>query len=141
MVVCAEALLPLAITAIFATGGPHNSSHAKWGEDTRKRDEKHWVERRREEATFVGEGEGVLIVMHSRSRMTIDPRTATMPAQSTSRFHRPDRHFLHQAHPVIRSFPFCRVKVLPAQKRSNSTARRGDHQKEKKGTIDVQLTQ
>lgn len=32
MVVCAEALLPLAITAVFTTGGPHNSAHAKWGE-------------------------------------------------------------------------------------------------------------
>lgn len=31
-VVCAEALLPLAITAVFTTGGPHNSEHAKWGE-------------------------------------------------------------------------------------------------------------
>ena len=31
MVVCSEALLPLAITALFATGGPHNSEHAKWG--------------------------------------------------------------------------------------------------------------
>lgn len=31
MVVCAEALLPLAITAVFTTGGPHNSQHAKWG--------------------------------------------------------------------------------------------------------------
>lgn len=35
MVICAEALLPLAITAIFTTGGPHNSQHAAWGEDTR----------------------------------------------------------------------------------------------------------
>eukprot|EP00903_Cladosiphon_okamuranus_P012613 g11801.t1 len=31
MIVCAEALLPLAITAVFTTGGPHNSEHAKWG--------------------------------------------------------------------------------------------------------------
>lgn len=35
MVICAEALLPLAITAIFTTGGPHNSKHAKWGEETK----------------------------------------------------------------------------------------------------------
>ena len=34
MVISAEALLPLAITAIVTTGGPHNSTHAKWGEDT-----------------------------------------------------------------------------------------------------------
>ena len=37
MIICAEALLPLAITAIFATGGPHTSSHATWGEDTHER--------------------------------------------------------------------------------------------------------
>lgn len=33
---CAEALLPLAITAVFTTGGPHNSEHAKWGESGEK---------------------------------------------------------------------------------------------------------
>ena len=33
MVTCAEALLPLAITAIFTTGGAHSSQHAKWGEN------------------------------------------------------------------------------------------------------------
>lgn len=32
MVICAEALIPLAITAVFTTGGPHNTEHAKWGE-------------------------------------------------------------------------------------------------------------
>ncbi|CAM9782649.1 unnamed protein product, partial [Ectocarpus sp. 12 AP-2014] len=31
MVICAEALLPLAITAVFTTSGSHNSEHAKWG--------------------------------------------------------------------------------------------------------------
>ena len=36
MVICAEALLPLAITAIFTTGGPHNSEHAAWGKDTKE---------------------------------------------------------------------------------------------------------
>ena len=36
MVVCAEALLPLAITAIFTTGGPHTSEHARWGEQKRE---------------------------------------------------------------------------------------------------------
>ena len=35
------------------------------------------------------EGEGVLDRMHSRFRMTIDPRIPTMPGQSKSGFHRP----------------------------------------------------
>ena len=32
---------------------------------------------------------GVLIIMHGRSRVTIDPRVPTMPGRSASRFHRP----------------------------------------------------
>ena len=32
------------------------------------------------------------LIMHGRSRMTIDPRIPTMPGWSTSGFHRPDRH-------------------------------------------------
>ena len=34
------------------------------------------------------EGGGVLIIMHGRSRMTIDPRIPTMPGRSASSFHR-----------------------------------------------------
>ena len=37
------------------------------------------------------------IVMHGRSLMAIDPRITTMPERSTSCFHRPGRHCLHQA--------------------------------------------
>ena len=49
----------------------------------------------------VGEGEGgVLIVMHGRSRMTVDPRILAMPGRSTSGFHRPGRQWLHQARSV-----------------------------------------
>ena len=33
----------------------------------------------------------VLDLMHRRSRMTIDPRTSTMPGDSISGFHRPGR--------------------------------------------------
>ena len=44
-----------------------------------------------------GEGGGVLIVMHGRSRTTIDPRIPAMPGRSTSGFHRPCRHCLHEA--------------------------------------------
>ena len=36
-------------------------------------------------------GEGVLIVMHGHSRMTIDPRIHIMPGRSTSGFHRHGR--------------------------------------------------
>ena len=42
--------------------------------------------------SFVGERGGVLIFLHGRSRMTIDPRVLTMPGRSKSGFHRPDRH-------------------------------------------------
>jgi len=42
-VVCAEALLPLAITAVVTTEGSHNSQHAKWGELSSS-----WVGLRRE---------------------------------------------------------------------------------------------
>lgn len=31
MIVCAEALIPLSITAVVTTGGSHVSEHAKWG--------------------------------------------------------------------------------------------------------------
>lgn len=48
MIICAEALLPLAITAIFTTGGPHNSSHAKWGEDMYERMRNPGLRRREE---------------------------------------------------------------------------------------------
>ena len=34
-------------------------------------------------------GEGVLLIMHGRSRRTVDPRIPTMPGRSTSGFHRP----------------------------------------------------
>lgn len=48
MVICAEALLPLAITAIVTTGGPHNSSHAKWGEKHPRNDQEPGLKRGRE---------------------------------------------------------------------------------------------
>ena len=35
---------------------------------------------------------GVLDIMHSQSRMTIDPRIPTVPGWNTSSFHRPGRH-------------------------------------------------
>ena len=42
-------------------------------------------------------GGGVRVVMHGRSRMTIDPGILIMPGQSTSGIHRPVRYCLHQA--------------------------------------------
>ena len=45
-----------------------------------------------------------LIIVHGRSRMTIDPRIPTMPGRSTSGFHLPGRHCLHQARSAVRSW-------------------------------------
>ena len=42
-------------------------------------------------------GRGCTLFVHSRSRMTIDPRIPTMPGRSTSGFHQLGRHCLHQA--------------------------------------------
>ena len=39
--------------------------------------------------------------MHGRSRMTIDPRTPTMPGRSMSGFHRPGRHCMHRAQSAV----------------------------------------
>ena len=48
-----------------------------------------------------GEGGGCTYFVHGRSRMTIDPRIPTMPGRSTSGFHYPGRHCLHQGHEVF----------------------------------------
>ena len=45
---------------------------------------------------------GCTHVMQGRSRMTIDPGMATIPGRSTSSFHRPGRHCLHQARSAAR---------------------------------------
>ena len=42
-------------------------------------------------------------LMHSRSRMTIDPHIPTMPGRSTSGFHPPGRHHVHQAQGAVKS--------------------------------------
>ena len=47
-------------------------------------------------------GGGILIFMHGRSRMTLDPRVPTMPGRSTSGFHRLGRHCLQQARSAVR---------------------------------------
>ena len=38
-----------------------------------------------------------LIIIHDRTRVAVDPRIPTMPGRSSSLFHRPGRHCLHQA--------------------------------------------
>ena len=48
-----------------------------------------------------GGGGGTQFV-HGRSRMTIDPRIPTMPGRSTSGFHQPGKHCLHQAQSAVR---------------------------------------
>ena len=40
--------------------------------------------------------------VHGRSRMAIDPRVSTMTGRSTSGFHQPGRHCLHQARSAVR---------------------------------------
>ena len=66
-------------------------------------------------ATEWGTGGGVLdrrdvlVLMHGRSRMTIDPRIPKMPGRSTSGFHRPGRPCLHQARSAVRC-PASRMK-------------------------------
>ena len=49
-------------------------------------------------STVKGEGTHV---MHSRTRMAIDPRIPTMPGLSTSSFHRSGRHRVHQARSAV----------------------------------------
>ena len=44
----------------------------------------------------------VVDLMHNRSRRTIDPPFSTMPGRIMSGFHRPGRHFLHQARNAVR---------------------------------------
>ena len=41
-------------------------------------------------------GEGCTQLVHSRSRMAIEPRIPTMPGRSTSGFHQPGRHCVHR---------------------------------------------
>ena len=52
----------------------------------------------------MGVCEGNTHVMHGRSRMAVDPRIATMPGRSTSGFHRPGRHCMHQVRSAVMWF-------------------------------------
>ena len=57
-------------------------------------------------------GGGVLDIMHDHSRITTDPRIPTLPGRSTSGFHRPGRHGLHQARGAVRYPASCKKGEL-----------------------------
>ena len=57
--------------------------------------------------------------VHGRSRMTIDPRIPTMPGRSTSGFHQPGTHRLHQARSAVRcSASRMKGELHPSNNRS-----------------------
>ena len=62
--------------------------------------------------------------VHGRSRMTIDPRIPSMPGRSTSGFHQPGRHWLHQARSAVRCWA-SRLKgeLHPSKNRSQDGLR------------------
>ena len=63
-------------------------------------------------------------LVHGRSRMTIDPRTPTMPGRSTSGFHQTGRHCLHQARRAVRcSASRMKGDVHPSKSRSQDGLR------------------
>ena len=69
----------------------------------------------------VGRG-GRTQFVHGRSRMTIDPRIPTMPGRSTSGFHQPGRHCLHQARSAVRcSASRMKGELRPSKNRSRKT--------------------
>ena len=70
-----------------------------------------------------GWGRGTQFV-HDRSRMTIDPPIPTMPGRSTSGFHQPGTHCLHQARSSVRCL-VSRMKseLHPSKNRSQDGLR------------------
>ena len=64
-------------------------------------------------------GGGCTQFVRGRSHMTIDPRIATMPGRSTSAFHQPDRHCLHQARSAVRCSASCiKGELHPSKNRA-----------------------
>ena len=62
-------------------------------------------------------GGGSTYAMHGRSRATIYPCIPPMPGRSTSHFHRPGNHCLHQAQRVVRWSASCmKGELHPAKK-------------------------
>ena len=67
-----------------------------------------------------GEGRGGRTqFVHGRSRMAIGPRIPTMPGRSTSDFHQPGRHCLHQARSAV-SCLASRMKGEPHPSKNHS---------------------
>ena len=69
---------------------------------------------------MTGEGKGGCTqLVHGRSRMTIDPRIPALPGRSTSVFHQPGRHCLHQARSDVRcSASRMKGELHPSKNRS-----------------------
>ena len=66
-----------------------------------------------------GRGGGGTQFAHGRGRMTIDPRIHTIPPRSTSGFHQPGRHCLHQARSAVRrSASRMKGEMHPSKNRS-----------------------
>ena len=62
---------------------------------------------------------GYSILMHGRSRMTIDPRSRNMPGRRTTGVHQPGRHCLHQARSAVRcSASRMKGELHPSKSRS-----------------------
>ena len=71
------------------------------------------------EHVFLDKVGGCTQFAHGRSRMTVDPHIPTIPGRSTSGFHRPGRHSLHQAQSAVRcSASGMRGEVHPSKNRS-----------------------
>ena len=71
-----------------------------------------------------GGGGTYSIFMNGRSRMTIPPCIPTMPGRSTSGFHRPGRHRLHQARSAVRcSASRMKGDLHPSEHRSQDALR------------------
>ena len=72
----------------------------------------------------VAGGGGGTQFVHGRSRMTTDPRIPTMPGRSTSGFHQPGRHCLHQARSAMRcSTSRMNGELHPSNNRSSDGLR------------------
>ena len=68
---------------------------------------------------------GVLTLCVGRTRMTIDVRIPIMPGRSTSGFHQPGRHCLHQARSAVRcSASRMKGELHPFKNRSCDGLRR-----------------
>ena len=63
--------------------------------------------------------------VHGRSQLTIDPRIPTVPGRSTSGFHQPGRHCLHQARSAVRCSASCmKGELHPSKNRLQGGLRR-----------------